>query len=218
MSVNMSGFDKNPFKVGDKVRVKANVLSTFPVTFKNFLSVKYAIVTGVESYRVFTNVDDKYTHFEHFELYKEPEEKDMNQQAHQKTKRVPFTHELWEKYKDIAKIIYIPSGGEVLGFAYFPQADSRFRYAYLTRTGTAPTFGSGESFYLEIPITTRRIPFNPELKDAKVLVKVFYGDTEMIEWVQMKSGVVCGSYDAGGFAGVITNLYHPNDLQMEIEE
>ena len=206
----------NPFKVGDKVKVKAYVLRAYPRAFKNFIPVQYAVVTKVEYNSIFTDVEDTPTHFEHFDFYKE--EKDMNQQAHQKTKRVPFTHELWEKYKDIAKIIYIPSGGEVLGFAYFPQADSRFRYAYLTRTGTVPTCGSGESFYLEIPITTKRIPFNPELKDAKVLVKVFYGGTEMVEWVQMKSGVVCGSYDAGGFAGVITNLYHPNDLQMEIEE
>ena len=212
----MSVQEHNPFKVGDKVKVKAYVLRAYPRAFKNFIPVQYAVVTKVEYNSIFTDVEDTPTHFEHFDFYKE--EKDMNQQAHQKTKRVPFTHELWEKYKDIAKIIYIPSGGEVLGFAYFPQADSRFRYAYLTRTGTVPTCGSGESFYLEIPITTKRIPFNPELKDAKVLVKVFYGDTEMVEWVQMKSGVVCGSYDAGGFAGVITNLYHPNDLQMEIEE
>ena len=212
----MSVQEHNPFKVGDKVKVKAYVLRAYPRALKNFLPVQYAVVTKVEYNSIFTDVEDAPTHFEHFEFYKE--EKDMNQQVHQKTKRVPFTHELWEKYKDVAKIIYIPSGGEVLGFAYFPQADSRFRYAYLTRTGTAPTFGSGESFYLEIPITTKRIPFNPELKDAKVFVKVFYEDTEMVEWVQMKSGVVCGSYDAGGFAGVITNLYHPNDLQMEIEE
>jgi hypothetical protein len=214
MSVNMSGFDKNPFKVGDKVRVKANVLNTFPVVFKNFLSVKYAIVTGIESYRVFTNVDDEPTHFEHFELYKEANEDVMNKQTQQKTKRIHFTHKLWEKWKDVAKIIYIPSGGEVLGFACFPEADSRFCYAYLTRSGTAPAFGSGESFWLEIPVTAKRIPFNPELKDAKV----FYGDTELIEWVQMNSGVVCGSYDTGGIDGVITNLYRPNDLQMEIEE
>lgn len=213
MSVNMSGFDKNPFRVGDKVRVKANVLSTFPVTFKNFLSVKYAIVTGVKSYRVFTNVDDDPTHFEHFELYKE--EKDMTQQTQQKTKRVPFTHEMWEKYKDVAKIIYIPSGGEVLGFAYFPEADSRFRYAYLTRSGTAPAFGSGESFWLEIPVTTKRIPFNPELKDAKV----FYGKTELIEWVRMSSDVVCGVHEQlSPFKSLETALYHPNHLEMEIEE
>ena len=212
MSVNMSGFDKNPFKVGDKVRVKASVLSTFPVVFKNFLSVKYAIVTGVESYRVFTNVDDEYTHFEHFELYKE--EKDMTLQTQQK-KRVPFTHELWEKWKDVAKIIYIPSGGEVLRFAYFPEADSRFRYAYLTRSGTAPTFGSGECFWLEIPVTTKRIPFNPELKAAKV----FYDDTELTEWVLMSSNVVCGVHNqAHPFKSLETALYHPTHLEMEIEE
>lgn len=212
----MSVQEHNPFKVGDKVKIKEDhygILSRAGFRLNTIYTVKQV---DEETDRLYLKETLGCLHYTHFEFYKE--EKDMNQQVHQKTKRVPFTHELWEKYKDIAKIIYIPSGGEVLGFAYFPQADSRFRYAYLTRTGTAPTFGSGESFYLEIPITTKRIPFNPELKDAKVLVKVFYGDTEMVEWVQMKSGVVCGSYDAGGFAGVITNLYHPNDLQMEIEE
>ena len=55
----------------------------------------------------------------------------------------------------------------MLGFAYFPQADSRFRYAYLTRTGTVPTCGSGESFYLEIPSQPNVFRSIPELKDAK---------------------------------------------------
>ena len=209
----MSVQEHNPFKVGDKVKVKAYVLRAYPRAFKNFIPVQYAVVTKVEYNSIFTDVEDTPTHFEHFDFYKE--EKDMNQQAHQKTKRVPFTHELWEKYKDIAKIIYIPSGGEVLGFAYFPQADSRFRYAYLTRTGTAPTCGSGESFYLEIPITTRRIPFNPELKDAKV----FYDKTELIEWVRMSSDVVCGVHEQlSPFKSLETALYHPNHLEMEIDE
>ena len=213
MSVNMSGFDKNPFKVGDKVRVKANVLSIFPVVFKNFLSVKYAIVTGVESYRVFTNVDDEYTHFEHFELYKEPEEKDMNNQ--QKTKRVPFTHELWEKWKDKGgKVIHTPTGREVLQLAYFPEATHRHRYVYLIVPRAVTCTGTCDPLAIEIPVTTKRIPFNPELKMAKA----FYGKTELTEWVQMTSGVVCGSYDTKGFDGITTSLYHPNDLQMEIEE
>jgi len=210
--MRMSVQEQNPFKVGDKVKLLNSSYDFNPRLWDAYVGYKWAVVTGVFNEQITTHLDDKPTHYSHFELYKE--EKDMTQQTQQKTKRVPFTHELWEKHKDVAKIIYIPSGGEVLGFAYFPQADSRFRYAFLTRTGTAPTFGSGEYFYLEIPVTTKRIPFNPELKDAKL----FYGDTEMVEWVQMKSGVVCGSYDAGGFAGVITNLYHPNDLQMEIEE
>lgn len=210
----MSVQEHNPFKVGDKVKIKEDPYGILArAGFK--LNTIYTVIQ-VEFDRLYLKETLGYLHYTHLDFYKE--EKDMTpqttQQTQQKTKRVPFTHELWEKYKDIAKIIYIPSGGEVLGFAYFPQADSRFRYAYLTRTGAVPTCGSGESFYLEIPITTKRIPFNPELKDAKV----FYGGVELIEWVQMKSGVVCGSYDSDGFAGVITNLYHPNDLQMEIEE
>lgn len=215
MSVNMSGFDKNPFKVGDKVRVKANVLSTFPVVFKNFLSVKYAIVTGIESYRVFTNVDDEHTHFEHFEIYKESEEKDMTQQTQQKTKRVPFTHELWEKWKDKGgKVIYANGPHTIKDMVCFSNATTTYRYAGYCEGRDCVYVCEGDDFSLEIPVTSKRIPFNPELKDAKV----FYGDTELIEWVQMNSGVVCGSYDTGGIDGVITNLYHPNYLQMEIEE
>lgn len=214
MSVNMSGFDKNPFKVGDKVRVKASVLSTFPVVFKNFLSVKYAIVTGVESYRVFTNVDDEHTHFEHFEIYKESEEKDMNNQP--KTKRVPFTQELWEKWKDNGgKVIYTPTGREVLQLAYFPEADHRYRYLYLTKPGTVTSQGTCDPLAIEIPITTKRIPFNPELKDAKVVCR--HTSDELLEWVYMMSGVVCGviKHEGGGYT---TKLYHPNTLEMEIEE
>lgn len=217
MVVNMSGLDKNPFRAGDKVKVKMHVLRAWPHAFKNYLPVQYAVVTKVEYNSIFTDVEDTPTHFEHFEFYKE--EKDMNtqttQQTQQKTKRVPFIHELWEKYKDAAKIIYIPSGGEVLGFAYFPQADSRFRYVYLTRAGTAPTSDSGKSFCLEIPVTTKRIPFNPELKDAKV----FYEKTELIEWVRMSSDVVCGVHEQlSPFKSLETALYHPNHLEMEIDE
>jgi len=216
MSVNMAGFYKNPFRVGDKVKVNATALRAFPDAFKNYLSVRYVVVTKIDGPTVFTDVDNRPTYFEHFTLYKEPEEDVMKKpDTQQKTKRTPFTHELWEKHKDVAKIIYIPSGGEVLGFAYFPEADSRFHYAYLTRSGTAPTFGSGESFWLEVPVTTKRIPFNPELKDAKVVCR--HTSDELLEWVYMMSGVVCGviKHEGGGYT---TKLYHPNTLEMEIEE
>lgn len=210
----------NTFKIGDKVRVREDRYGILArAGFK--LNTTYTVagidqigIDGIGGGSVYLKETRGCLHYTHLKLYKEANEDVMNKQTQQKTKRIHFTHKLWEKWKDVAKIIYIPSGGEVLRFAYFPEADSRFRYAYLTRSGTAPAFGSGESFWLEIPVTAKRIPFNPELKDAKV----FYGDTELIEWVQMNSGVVCGSYDTGGIDGVITNLYHPNDLQMEIEE
>ena len=201
----------NPFKVGDKVKIKEDpygILNRAGFRLNTIYTVKQV---DEETDRLYLKETLGCLHYTHFDFYKE--EKAMSQQTQQKTKRVPFTHELWEKYKDVAKIIYIHSGGEVLGFAYFPQADSRFRYVYLTRAGTAPTSDSGKSFYLEIPVTTKRIPFNPELKDAKV----FYGKIELTEWFQAKTGVICGTHTIG-FGGEDTSLYHPNHLEMEIDE
>lgn len=203
----------NPFKVGDKVKIKEDpygILNRAGFRLNTIYTVKQV---DEETDRLYLKETLGCLHYTHFDFYKE--EKAMSQQTQQKTKRVPFTHELWEKYKDAAKIIYIPSGGEVIGFAYFPQADSRFRYVYLTRAGTAPTSDSGKSFCLEILVTTRRIPFNPELKDAKV----FYEKTEIIEWVRMSSDVVCGVHEQlSPFKSLETALYHPNHLEMEIDE
>lgn len=131
------------------------------------------------------------------------------------TKRVPFTHELWEKWKEKGgKVIYKRTGKQVLQFAYFPEADYRYRCVYLTLPGTPLWASDTEEIELLIPVTTKRIPFNPELKNAKV----FYGDTELIEWFQAKTGVVCGTHVVNNFGGEDTSLYHPNDLKMEIEE
>ena len=211
MSVNMSGFDKNPFKVGDKVRVKASVLSTFPVVFKNFLSVKYAIVTGIESYRVFTNVDDEHTHFEHFELYKEANEDVMNKQTQQKTKRVPFTHELWEKYKDKDAVVTTLNGRVLEQFTCFNLRDVRVYAGVYTEV--APLVGNYYShhLFLEIPITSKRIPFNPELKDAKVFTTD--SNQPVADWVMFKDGQVACQWPSN-YMG-----YYPiNLLEMEIEE
>lgn len=203
---------KNPFKVGDKVKLLKSSYDFNPILWRKYDGYTYSIVTEVFDGLISTTEDSSPQHYSHFELYKEPEETTVKQP---KTKRIPFTHEMWEKHKNVAKIIYVPSGGEVLGFAYFPEADSRFHYAYLTRSGTAPTLGSGECFWLEIPVTTKRIPFNPELKDAKVVCK--HTSDELLEWVYMMSSVVCGVIDREG-CGFTTELYHPNYLEMEIEE
>ncbi len=203
-----------PFKVGDKVKIKEDLYGFLGrAGFK--LNTIYTVgEVNRETYRISVKETLGCLHYTHFDFYKE--EKDMTQQTQQKTKRVPFTHELWEKWKDKGgKMIYTPTGMQVLQLAaYFPEADHRYRYVFLTCPGTLVKARDLDDLALEIPVTSKRIPFNPELKDAKV----FYGDTELIEWVQMNSGVVCGSYDTGGIDGVITNLYRPNDLQMEIEE
>lgn len=215
----MSVQEHNPFKVGDKVKLLNSSYDFNPRLWDAYDGYKWGVVTEVFNEQLTTHLDDTPTHYSHFELYRE--EKDMAQQTQQKTKRVPFTKESWKR-NQTAKVIWTPTETEILYFAKWGGHGYDF-IGVCKAPGeeyAASTFVEGDFPYMaiEIPITTKRIPFNPELKDAKVLVKVFYGDTEMVEWVQMKSGVVCGSYDAGGFAGVITNLYHPNDLQMEIEE
>lgn len=220
MAVDMSGLDKNPFRAGDKVKVKTHVLRAWPCAFKNYLPVQYAVVTEVEYNCVFTDVEDTPTHFEHFEFYKE--EKDMNQQTtpqtQPKTKRVPFTKESWRRNRT-AKVIWTPSETEILYFAKWGGCGYDFIGVYKApgEEYAASTFIEGDfpKMAIEIPVTTKRIPFNPELKDAKV----FYGKTELIEWVRMGSDVVCGVHEQlSPFKSLETALYHPNHLEMEIDE
>lgn len=208
----------NPFKVGDKVKVKMHVLRAWPRAFKNYLPVQYAVVTKVEYNSIFTDVEDTPTHFEHFEFYKE--EKDMNtqtiQQTQQKTKRVPFTPELW-KQNQTAKTIWTPTETEILYFDKWGGYDFIGVYKAPREEYAASIFVKGDfpNMAIEIPVTTKRIPFNPELKDAKV----FYGKIELIEWVRMSSDVVCGVHEQlSPFKSLETALYHPNHLEMEIDE
>lgn len=212
----MSVQEHNPFKVGDKVKLLKRSYEFNPIFWRKYDGFKYSFVKGVIGDTISTSEDSSPQHYSHFEFYEE--EKDMTlqttPQTQPKTKRVPFTHDLWEKWKDNGGEVTTMNGRVLDQFTCFNLRDVRVYAGVYTEV--APLVGTYYShhLFLEIPITTKRIPFNPELKDAKV----FYGGVELIEWVQMKSGVVCGSYDSDGFAGVITNLYHPNDLQMEIEE
>lgn len=219
MGVNMSGFDKNPFKVGDKVKVKSHILRTWPSIFSKYLPVECAIITRIVNNHVLTDVDNDPAHFEHFELYKEPcnnPEETMNQQTQQKTKRVPFSEESWLKHKN-AKVIWTPTETEILYFDKWGGYDFIGVYKPPGADYTATTFMDADfpNMALEIPVTTKRIPFNPELKNAKV----FYGKTELIEWICMSSGVVCGVHEhIHPFKSLETALYHPNTLEMEIDE
>lgn len=142
------------------------------------------------------------------------EEKDMTQQTQQKTKVVPFTHELWEGWKDKGgKVIYGYGPHIIKDMVCFDNAVTTYRYAGYCEELDMIYVCEGNDLSLEIPVTTKRVPFNPELKDAKA----FYGEVELTEWVQMKSGVVCGiiKHEDGGYT---TSLYHPNILEMEVEE
>lgn len=213
----MSVLEHNPFKAGDKVKLLKSSYNFNPRLWDAYMGHEYSFVTAVDGNKITTSEDKSFSHYTHFDFYKE--EKDMTQQTQQKTKIVPFTHELWGKWKDNGgKVIYARGPHIIKDMVCFDNAVTTYRYAGYCEELDMVYVCEGDDLSLEIPVTTKRIPFNPELKDDKVFVKVFYGDTEMVEWVQMKSGVVCGSYDAGGFAGVITNIYHPVDLQMEIEE
>lgn len=212
MAVNMSGIDKNPFRVGDMVRVKAHILRTWSSIFSKYIPVEFAIVTRIVNNHVLTDVDSDPAHFEHFELYKEPEET-MNQQTQQKTNRVRFTHELWEKWKDKGgKVIYVPTGEQVMQLAYFPEADHRYRYVYLTTPGTVTSMGTCDPLDIEIPVTTKRIPFNPELKDAKVFIE--RGDCPVKEWYVFSNGVVAVLPETSSYL----TAKDQSELEMEIEE
>lgn len=211
----------NTFKIGDKVRVREDVYGILArAGFK--LNTTYTVagidgigIDGIGGGSVYLKETRGCLHYTHLKLYKEANEDVMTQQTQQKTKRVPFTHELWEKWKDKGgKVIYANGPHIIKDMVCFSNATTTYRYAGYCEGRDCVYVCEGDDFSLEIPVTSKRIPFNSGLKDAKV----FYGDTELIEWVQMNSGVVCGSYDTNGIDGVITNLYHPNYLQMEIEE
>lgn len=150
-----------------------------------------------------------------FELKQQPAEQPIQKPVQQKTKLVPFTHELWEKWKDKGvKVVYANGPHTVEDLVCFSNAVTTFRYAGYVKERDCVYVCEMDDLSLEIPITTKRVPFNPERKDAKV----FYGEQELIEWVQMKSGVVCGTIKLDNFNDEHTSLYHPNDLEMEIEE
>ena len=213
MSVNIAGFYKNPFRVGDKVKVNAKALQVFPNAFKNHLPVRYAVVTKIEGSTIFTDVDNSPTYFEHFELYKE--EKDMTQQTQQKTKRVPFSKEVWLKHKN-AKVIWTPTEAEILYFDKWGGCDYDFIGVYKAPGAeyAASTFVEGDfpNMALEIPITTKRIPFNPELKDVKVFIE--RGNCPVKEWYVFSNGVVAVLPETSSYL----TAKDQSELEMEIEE
>lgn len=214
MSIRVSVREHNPFKVGDKVKVKKSSFDFEPSLWDAYRGYKYSVVTKVNDIQIVTSEDPSPTHYQHFELYEE--EKDMTpqttQQAQQKTNRVPFTHELWEKWKDKGgKVIYVPTGKQVMQLAYFPEADHRYRYVCLTTLGSCTHATDTEYLALEIPVTTKRIPFNPELKDAKVFTTD--GNQSVVDWVMFKDGQVACQWH-----NQYMSYYPTNYLEMEIEE
>lgn len=69
----------------------------------------------------------------------------------------------------------------------------------------------GRSLQLEIPVTTKRVPFNPELKDAKVFTTL--DNQQIVDWVMFKDGQV-----ACQWPNAYMGYYPTRFLEMEIEE
>jgi len=203
----------NTFKIGDTVKLLKSSYDFSPFAWRMYDGYVYSTVTHVVGDQIVTTEDSKPTHYSHFELYKEPSEDVMNKQTQQKTKRVPFSVAAWTKYKDVAKV-YL--NGKLCD-AFLPmlnyQNDQGYALYKLSFFGDAGYY-SVWGFELEIPVTTKRIPFNPELKGTKVVCK--HTSDKLSEWVYMTSSVVCGVINREG--GFTTELYHPNYLEMEIDE
>jgi len=211
----MSVLEHNPFKVGDKVSLKQSSYDFNPRLWDAYRGYEYSFVTAVDGNKITTSEDKSFSHYTHFDFYKE--EKDMTpqttQQTQQKTKRVPFTHELWEKWKDKGgKVICVPTGKQVLQLAYFPEADHRYRYVCLTTLGSCTHATDTEYLALEIPVTTKRIPFNPELKDAKVFTKSH--NRLVKEWHMFSTGVVATLCETD----IVVTKHDCGELEMEVEE
>lgn len=202
---------KNPFKVGDKVRLTGVAWDRSGTWYlSGYSRDTVTTVTEVEGNSVITSADTKGdpAHYSHFELV--TEETKMT-----KTKRIPFDMQAWEKWKDEGgKVIYTPTGHEVLQLACFPEATLTYRYIFIIAQNAHVIGNDGSDLSLEIPVETKRIPFNPALRDAKV----FWRSNELTEWVQMKSGVVCGTYIDVQDGMEETLCFHPNALVMEVEE
>lgn len=214
----------NPFKVGDSVTVR---------TVTNLLkhhydsAEMYTVLYISPYYKDFVFLEGKLfaIHYTLLEYYKEPATKEQEKQP-MKTKRIPFSEEAYNKYKDVAKVIWTPSNAEILYFSKWYNQSAVFIGVYKApyEEYTATTFSVEDtaSMSMEIPVTTKRIPFDASRKDAKVLLAhtTTSTRTELVEWVQMeKSIVVAGvTEDKLDRSGFYTALYHPNDLVMEIEE
>jgi len=206
--------DKNPFKVGDLVELKSDDYGflarggfklNYPYTVKE---------VDTETDRLY--VEETlgclhYTHYTHFEFYKDPEKQPV------KTKRIPFSEEAYNKYKDVAKVwlygkecerfTFMVSGQSCVGDGEWSQGYALFVYKGCKDV----SFHSVWSFELEIPVTTKRIPFDASRKDANVFNKQ---GNPVKEWYVFSNGVVAVLPVAGDFLSAQAQ----DDLEMEIEE
>lgn len=207
----------NTFKIGDWVVLTDKAWSLANWEADGFEEGKPEEVTDVSSSNVTVRrgVSRLCILKEHVQLAKNPPAGKET-----KYKVIPFSAEAWKTWKGDERVKVFHHTNPISQFTMF-NCDSEYVaagvYEHLEgyRNLVKIHLSDFQNMKLQIPVTTKRIPFNPELKDAKVM----YGDTELIDWHQMKSGVVCGTRELNdGFNGQDTNLYHPNSLTMEIEE
>lgn len=207
------------FNVGDKVVVVPSAFDYGILQKHGFKpNTVYTVSAFINSERDLLWFEElkRAAHQSHFDFYKE--EKDMPQQTQQKTKRVPFTHELWER-NQTAKVIWTPTETEILYFAKWGGCGYDFIGVYKAQgeeyAASAFVEGDFPNMAIEIPVTTKRIPFNPELKDAKVFTEgdMLCFNTEIKEWHLFSNDIVVllDSEDN-------VRIKHRSKVQMEIEE
>lgn len=144
-----------------------------------------------------------------FELRKENE---MQQSTEQKTKiitpsRVADWHKAVGMYFGGVKVKefkYVATEYEVAVCFISNFSDDTF-------DGVFYKGGFDREIQLEIPVTTKRIPFDPKRKDAKV----FHGEFEVVEWYMFSNNIVAGICKDN--PTIVRNCLS-NNLEMEIEE
>ena len=203
----------NPFKVGDKVKVKRCFAEKYSRIFNLYAAVEYAKVIAIHGSYIVTDIDKQNPiDYIHFELYKEP----TQEKQPMKTKRIPFSEEAYAKYKGVARVWF--NGKECNEFVYLTNGKSghaKQGYAlYKTAIWCDVGWYSVWAFELEIPVTTKRIPFDASRKNAKVL----YFNYDVVEWVAMQGGAFLAITYKTELDTTISLIVNPDDLTMEIEE
>lgn len=154
-------------------------------------------------------------HHSHFTIVQEG-------QKEVKYKVVPFSVEMWEKYRDDPRLKVYINGKQCKRFMPMVNNNNKGQGHALY------TIAIGEDehvcsmsvwvFTLHIPLTTCIIPFDPSRKDAKVLVKescrIIGQPREIEDWYLFSNGKVGCTYK--GFNDIFG--IHPAYLEMEVEE
>ena len=205
----------NPFKVGDKVKVKRCFAEKYSRVFNLYAAVESAKVIAIHGSHIVTDIDKQNpTDYIHFELYKEP----IQEKQSMKTKRIPFSEDLWTRNRTCS-VFWKPTNTEILYFSrWLDGHNSRFIGVYKAPESEycATTFNQSDfsNMELETPVTTKRIPFDANRKDACVL----YAGYDVLEWVAMQGGAFVAITYKTGLDTTISLIVSPNDLVMEIEE